>query len=55
MVLCTREFSVIARHLYKMGAYEMLRRYVPYFERNRIIIEAHGGVVGGHYAGKATP
>jgi len=35
-----------------MGAYEILRRYVPNFERNRILVEAHGGAAGGHYVGK---
>lgn len=26
---------------------------MPDFERNNILIEAHGGLTGGHYAGKA--
>jgi len=50
----TTDFSIIAGHLYKMGADEILQRYVPDFERDRILVEAHGGVVGGHYASKAT-
>lgn len=37
-----------------MGADEILRRYVLDFGRNSILAEAHGGVVGGHYVGKAT-
>ena len=48
------EFSMISRHLYKMGVGEILRRYVPNFERNRILMEAHGGATGGKYVGKAT-
>jgi len=37
-----------------MGEDEILRRYVPNFERDRILDEAHGGVTGEHYARKAT-
>jgi len=47
-------FSVIAGHLYNMGADELLQIYVPYFERDIILAEAHGGDVRGHYAGKMT-
>jgi len=45
-------FSVISGHLYKMGNDEILRRYVPEFERSQILEEAHGGVAGGDYAGR---
>lgn len=41
-------------HLYKIGMSEMLRRSVPEIECKSILVEAHGGVVGGHYVGKAT-
>jgi len=34
-----------------MGIDEILRRYVPKFERTSILAEAHGGVAGGHYVG----
>eukprot|EP00253_Pinus_taeda_P033049 PITA_33049 len=54
LVLRTANFSVIAGNLYKMGSNEILRCYVPEFERSIILLEAHGGVAGGHYAGKAT-
>ena len=47
-------FSVITGHLYKMGSEEILRCYVPKLEWNKILTEAHGGVAGGHYVGKAT-
>lgn len=53
MVLAAK-FFVIARHLYKMGNDEMLRRYIPEFERSQLLVEVHGGVVGGHYAGHVT-
>ena len=47
------DFSIIAGQLYKMGNDEILRRYVPEFERGQILAEAHGGAVEGHYAGCA--
>jgi hypothetical protein len=37
-----------------MGAYNILRRCVLENERPRILAEAHEGIVGGHYAVKAT-
>lgn len=37
-----------------MGSDEILHRYVTEYERQSILAEAHGGVVGGHYAGRAT-
>jgi len=37
-----------------MGTNEVLQRYVPDFERDSILTEAHGGAVGGHYVGKET-
>lgn len=48
------DFSVIAKHLYKMRFDEVLRRYVLEFERNNIVTDAHRGAIGGHYAGRAT-
>lgn len=48
------DFSVIVGHLYKMGNDEILRRYVPEFERSNILADTHGGVARGHYAGRAT-
>ena len=37
-----------------MGNDEILRRYVPKFERRNILADAHGGVVGGNYAGRES-
>ena len=54
LVVRVTNFSVIVGHLYNMGADEILRRYVPYFEWDSILVEAHGGATRGHYAGKAT-
>jgi len=42
LIVRTTDFSVIVGHLYKMGIDEILRRYVPDFERDRILAEAHG-------------
>lgn len=54
LVVHTTDFYFIAEHLYKMGNDEILRRYVLEFERSNILADAHGGVTGGHYAGRAT-
>lgn len=53
-VVPVTNFSIIAGHFYKMGVDEILRWYVPDFERNSILAEAHGGAAGGHYVGKVT-
>ena len=37
-----------------MGDDEVLWRYVLEHERQAFLTDAHGGVAGGHYAGKAT-
>ena len=47
-------FMLIVGQLYKLGPDEILHRYVMEHERRRILEEAHAGVAGGHYAGKAT-
>jgi hypothetical protein len=46
------DFSLIVGHLYKMGPDEILRRCVMEAEKPLILIEAHDGIAGGHYAGK---
>lgn len=46
------DFSVIYRHLYKMGFGEILCTYVLEYERPRILTGAHGGITGGHYVGR---
>ena len=37
-----------------MGVDEVLQQYVLEHERHSILVEAHDGVVGGHYVGKET-
>jgi hypothetical protein len=54
LVVRAANFTLIARQLYKLGSYEILRRYVLEHEQRRILEEAHVGVAGGHYVGKAT-
>jgi hypothetical protein len=54
LVLCASNFQLIAGQLYKMGPDEILRRCVMEAERPLVLEEAHEGIVGGHYAGKAT-
>lgn len=51
LVVHAVDFSVIVGHLYRMGNYEILRRYVPGFERGQILAEAHEGAAGGHCVG----
>jgi hypothetical protein len=48
------DYQLIAGNLYKLGAYGILQRCVLGHERPMILLEAHEGFVGGHYAGKAT-
>jgi hypothetical protein len=54
MVVIVANYQLISIHLYKMGTYIILRRCVLEHERPRILIEAHEGIVGGNYEGKAT-
>ena len=53
-MLRVANLCVIVGHMYKMGSNEILRRYVPEFERGSILVDAHGGATGGHYAGRVT-
>ena len=54
MVVRAADYQLIAGHLYKMGADNILRRCVLEHERPRILAKAHEGIDGGHYAGKYT-
>ena len=54
LVVHATDFTLIAGQLYKLGPYEILRRYVLEHERRRILEEAHVGIAEGHYAGKDT-
>jgi hypothetical protein len=53
MVVRDAYYQLIAGKLYKMGADSILRRSVLEHEIPRILAEAHEGIAGGHYAGKA--
>jgi hypothetical protein len=54
MVVRAADYQLIGGHLYKMGTDSILRRYVLEHERPRVLTEAHEGIAGGHYIGKAT-
>ena len=54
LVVQAMNFSLITGQLYKMVPDEILCRYIPEYEIHSILAEAHGGVMGGHYAGKST-
>ena len=52
LVVRASDFTLIAGQLYKMGPDEILRRCVLEHENPLILVEAHSGAAGGHYAGK---
>ena len=54
LVVKVADFTLIAGKLYKLGPYEILRRYVLEHERTMILDEAHASIAGGHYSGKPT-
>jgi hypothetical protein len=54
LVVRAIDYQPIAGHLYNMGSYKILRRCVLEHERPRILVEAHEGIAGGHYAVKYT-
>jgi hypothetical protein len=54
LVVCTADFSLIFRQLYKMGPDEILKRCIMEEERPMILTKAHEGIAGGHYAVKET-
>jgi hypothetical protein len=49
LVVRTAYFQLIAGKLYKMGPNEILRRCVMEVERLLILVEAHKGIIEGHY------
>jgi hypothetical protein len=53
LVVKETDYQLIAGNLYKLGADGILRRCILEHERTTILEEAHNGIVGGHYAGKA--
>jgi len=53
-VVRAANYQLIAGQLYKLRPYEILRRCILDHEKDSLLEEAHGGVAGGHYAGKAT-
>jgi hypothetical protein len=53
-VVRTVDYQLIVGQLYKMGVDSILRRYTLEHKIPRVLEESHKGIVGGHYAGKAT-
>ena len=54
LVVRAADYTLIAGHLYKLGADEVLRCCVFEYERPWVMSEAHASVAGGHYVGKET-
>eukprot|EP00253_Pinus_taeda_P003898 PITA_03898 len=54
LVVHTADFSVISMKLYTMGTDQILRRYVPKFERRSILVDSNGGTTRGNNVGRAT-
>jgi hypothetical protein len=54
LVVRAADYQLIARHLYKMGADNILRRYVLEHQIPRVLTESHEGIGGGNYVGKTT-
>jgi hypothetical protein len=54
LVVRIAEISLIVGQIYKMGTDEILRICVMEEEHPLILVEAHEGIVGGHYIGKET-
>ena len=54
LVFRAADFTLIAGQLYKMGLDEILRICVLEHEKPLILVEAHSGAEGGHYAEKDT-
>ena len=46
LVIRDFDFTLIARHLYKLGTDEILRRCVIDYERQWVMSEAHASVAG---------
>jgi hypothetical protein len=44
LVVRAADYQLIAGHLYKMGADNILQRYVIEHERPRVLAEAHEGI-----------
>lgn len=54
LALRSRDFTMIARQLYKKGIDQVYRRCVPKHEKEGIMQEAHRGIAGGHLLAEIT-
>ena len=54
LVVKASDYTLITGQLYKLGPDEILHRCIFDHERQWVMAEAHAGVSGGNYVGKAT-
>lgn len=53
LVTKSKDYQVIARQLYNLGADGIMRRCILEHERHKLLWEAHKGIAGGHNARKS--
>ena len=51
LVTQATDFTIITGQLYKLGANEVMHRYILEHEWHAILVEVHEGVAGGPYVG----
>lgn len=54
LVVRASYYQLIAGQLYKLGLDDILHRCILDHEKTIVLEEAHRGILGGHYVGKAT-
>ena len=54
LVVQSQNFYLLNYTLYHKGADGIWRRIVRRFKKERILLKAHCGIVGGHYEGETT-
>lgn len=54
LVVRASNYQLIAGQLYKLGMDDILHRCILDHEKTVVLEEAHGGILGRHYEGKAT-
>ena len=54
LVIRAAYFHLIIEQIYNMGPDEILRQYVLPDEKERILVEEHDRVAGGHYGSHVT-
>lgn len=54
LVVKSLHYQLITGQLYKLGLDDILRRCILNHDKSTVLDEAHGGISGGNYPGKAT-